>query len=505
MTTALALTTSLGAPSVATLAGGMQAAADYSGVARPTKRVKELMDMRRLPLALMGGTQAMRKAGVEFMPKHPAESEGNYAVRLASTHLYNGFAQTVAAQGGKLLGKPLVLNDNVPESIAKLADNIDGQGRAISPFALDVISDAFVCGVSYIWIDMPPLTPGATLADQRASGARPYWIHLRAEQVLGWRSTPIGGKQVLTQVRFKESAIVDDGEFGEKMVKRVRILERKRYRLFEAVPSTQAGVGELWQLIEEGPIGTKEIPIVPVYTNRTGYFEGEPALRAVAELNLEHWQSSSEQRVALSFLRFAMLAVAGVDPDTAIEIGPSKVLKLPAGATAGYVEHGGAGIESGRLDLEAIERRMRSAGMDIRIDNAGQVTATASALDSADSTAGLRAVGEGLADSLALALQYTAEFMGITEDAGTVDVNTEFADGTKDTDPATLLAMRATRDLSQQTLWKEMQRRHILNDEFDAEAEQKMIDAEPVPNPLQGNMPPEVKPPVVPAVKQPTA
>ncbi len=446
-------------------------------LAMPTKRVKELQEERALGLALMGGTRTMREAGTTYMPKHPAESDGSYAHRLASTHLYNGFGKTVMAQSGKLLGKPIVFGETVPKKAQDLAIDIDGQGRALGPFALDVICDAFVCGVSYIWVDKAKAVVGSTLLDEIKAGTRPVWIHVKASQVLGWRDVSVGGKKILTQVRFTEDTVIEDGSFGEHAVKRIRVLERGYFHLYELRESAEKR--QQWILIDAGPIGQQDITMVPVYTYRTGFFEGEPALRSVAELNLEHWQSSSEQRVALSFLRFAMLVIAGVDTDAAIEVGPSKIIKLPIGGEAGYVEHSGSGIEAGAKDLEAIERRMRSAGMDIRIENAGKVTATASALDSEDSNAGLRAVAEGLGDSLAAAVQYTVNYMGASVDGGTIEVNTEFAEPVNEGDVDTLNTARAARDLSKVTYWSELKRRHVLSEDFDAEKEQALLADEP--------------------------
>ena len=117
-------------------------------VDKPSLRWHALAEERDLPRALMGGTRAMREAGRRSLPQHPAESEASYDLRLNATTLYNGFAETVVAQAGKFYAAPVVLKEDVPPLLAALCENIDGQGRALTPFAADVTKAAFVDGVA---------------------------------------------------------------------------------------------------------------------------------------------------------------------------------------------------------------------------------------------------------------------------------------------------------------------------------------------------------------------
>jgi len=455
-----------------------QAPDSDNAVAKRSLRVEELEAKRLLPRTLMGGSAAMREAGKLYMPQHEEESKRTYDARLTGTTLYNGFAETVKSQVGKIFSENVAINDDVTNAdIRLLLDDVDGQGRALSPFFMETGTHSMVDGVSYVFVDFPQLAPSATLADQRAAKARPYWVQVPAANVLGWKSESINGLHTLTQVRIREDVTLPEGRFGEKIVQRVRVLERGSFTVYEKTVREDGKV--YWILMPElsGFTSWPDITVVPFYTNRTGFYEGEPPLRTLAEMNQEHWISSSEQRHALTFARFAMLCVSGVESETSVVVGPNKVIKLPSGGEAKYVEPSGAGIAAGRLDLEAIERRMASAGLELRVEHAGSTTATAAAIDSAETNAGLRAVAQSHSDSLNLALYFTGMMLGVPQ-PGTLKVYDDFADPKSDVALGILTQVRAAGDLSRTALLASLVHHKILPDTFDADADAALLEQE---------------------------
>lgn len=448
-------------------------------------------EKRDLPRALMGGTSKMREEGTEFLPQHPAESDAAYKVRLQGTTLYNGFADTVKKQAGKVFSKPIVIGEDVPPQIQDLLPNIDGQGRDLTAFALDTFKEAMIDGVSFILIDFPVVTAATegeapTMADQNSQGARPYTVLICADNLIDWDHANRGGKEYLTEIRIKEEFTEDDpaNEWAELKVEQIRLLRPGAYELHRKEQSgPNAGK---WILYDEGQTTLDYIPIVPVYVNRTGYYEGEPPLMPLAELNLEHWISSSEQRKALTFARFAMLVLTGVDPNSIVDVGPDKTLKLPAGATAGYAEPSGTGIEAGRLDLEAIEKRMQSAGMTINVQTKVAVTATSSAIDSKDANSALMAAATSLEDSLSQVLQVFADYLGLP-DGGIVQVHKGFGEAQAAGTIDELLKLYMGDAITKPSLLSELKRRRYLDEDFDIDAEVENIGV--IGETLGGNSP----------------
>lgn len=455
---------------------------DTVAVGQRSARCQELEDKRQLPRDLMGGTTTMRAAGQRWMPRHKAETESTYFARLHGTTLFNVFKDVVLKQTGKLFAQPVVLNQDVPPLIAALCQNIDGQGRAVTPFAIDATLSAMVDGVSYILVEFTKLSPEqgqdvVTLADQQRLGARPYWVLIKANQLLGYRVNDSSGVQRLEQVRYLETITVPVGTYGEETIERVRVVMPGAYEIWEPAKGVALSTKQ-WTLVESGTTTASEIMLVPVYTNRVGFMEGEPPLSALAELNAEHWLSSSENRHALTFLRFAMLAFTGYSQEelNTVEVGPDKGIAVPTGGKVEYIEHSGKGIEAGFVDLDKIEKRMETAGMTVRVEAAGRVTATTSAINSAESNAALKAIGSALEDSLNQALQYTADLLNIP-DGGTVEVWNGFADAAKTT-VEDLVKLRAAGAISRNTLWNMLQRQSVLSSEFDPEAEAALLEAD---------------------------
>jgi hypothetical protein len=451
-------------------------------VGERSARCAELEGLRALPRALMGGTKAMRAAGEQFMPRHKAETEATYKARLNGTTLFNAFKDAVLKQNGKLYAEPVALNDDVPPALVALCENIDGQGRALTPFAMDATQSAMVDGVSYILVDFPKLQPQTgqvvvTLADQQRAGARPYWVLVKAQQLLGFRAEDTGGAQQLTQVRLLETITRPVGDYGEETVERVRVLYPGAYEIWEPVKGNTTT--KQWVKVEEGQTTNTEIMLAPVYTNRVGFMEGEPPLSSLAELNAEHWLSSSENRHALTFLRFAMLAFTGFSQEelNTVEVGPDKGIAVPTGGTVAYIEHSGKGIDAGFNDLAKIEDRMQSAGMTVRVENAGTVTATTSAINSAETNAGLKAIAKALEDSLAQALQYTADLLKLPE-GGHVTVYDGFAEPPPTASVDELIKLRSTSNISRQTLWDILKQRAVLPEDFDGEAEAALLESD---------------------------
>lgn len=460
-----------------------------NNVAKPSKRYLELEEERELSRALMGGTKAMIAAGRQFMPKHPAEEEENYKVRLLSTTLYGAYRQTIVKMCGKVFSKPVLVNPDVPTGIGEILDNIDGQGRNITSFLFDVMVKGLADGISFIFVDYTAIkqdddAPILTALDVKNMGARSTAILYDSSQIIDWKSENIGGVQTLTCVRIKELVSEQDidDEWGEKEVEQIRVLRPGSYELWRKKDRANAislGAQDDWYLYDEGITAISYIPLIPYYTNREGFFEGLPPLQPLSELCKQHWNSSSEQVQALTFARFAMMVFAGIGTEEKIgKVGPNQIIKLSdPQAKWGLIETAGRGLEAGRIDIEDIERRMLSAGMTARVETKAGVTATASAIDSTDADSILMAWATSLEDVANQMLWFMADYEGLS-DGGTVEINKSFATS-KPEGTATDLINAAEKNLiSKETFLNEFQRRDILSDSIDVLEELERIKAQ---------------------------
>ena len=253
------------------------------------------------------------------------------------------------------------------------------------------------------------------------------------------------------------------------------------------------------RMVDEGTTSFTRIPLVPIYTNRVGFMEGTPPFQSAAELNLRHWRSTSEQTMSLTYHRNPIICAIGVNSDTALRVGPAQLFMSPnPDASFHYLEMTGKALEAGREDLKGIEAAINTAAATLRVERAGQVTATAAAIDSEETCAGLKAIAHGIKDSIEELFRHFAEMSGLPrEKAGTILINTDFGAPKGTPQGLTVLqTLNVSGQLSTDALLRELAYRGELSPEFDNDmnAEELAIEAATMPD---MTTPPEM--PVMPA------
>jgi hypothetical protein len=324
-----------------------------------------------------------------------------------------------------------------------------------------------------------------TIADEKALGVRPYAIHIKPQQIIETVSEMINGVETLTRLRIAESITVQDG-WEYSAINQIRVWYREqsvtgpvvRWELYRQNEKQE------WYLFDKGATTFKGIYLVPFYANRCGYMEGLPPFQNIAEANLEHWQWKSEHAHSLSMCCFGMYTATGVPDDFKMEVGPAKCLRSSSPETAfGVLETTGTGVTLAADTLKAIESRIETTGVNLRVENAGKVTATAAALDSEDTNAGLKAVAEGFSDSIELLFQYFAEIMNQdVNSVGEVEVNTDFgqAKGTQ-SGLQELTKARAQGDISRNQYLDSLIWRGELSPDFDKDLNEEELQQEGPP------------------------
>jgi Domain of unknown function (DUF4055) len=450
-------------------------------VSTPSPEYNKAIARSELCRTLMQGTRGMRRAGGKYLPKFMAESEQNHHNRVHRSVLFNAYKSTVAQMTGKIFSKPVVLSSDVPERISEYAENVDLTGRNLNVFARDCFYDGLQTGIGFILVDMHRAvvrTDGmpATRADENAAGLRPFLVYVALENLIGWKSEQVAGVETLTMVRIRECVSVPDGDYAEKDIEQIRVLTPGTWQTWRKSETDLA----TWVIFEEGTMALNKIPLAPVYLNRTGFMCGAPPLEELADLNLCHFQSSSDQRNILTVARVPILFGTGFDAETVIEIGASNCIRNsnPA-AKLEYVEHSGQAIGAGAADLEDLISQMEAFGLQLLVDKPGGKTATGEVRDDARENSQLASMAAALQDALEHALSFMAEFIGLGEDAGgSCVVNQNFGVASGWGDAQQLLAARVAGEISRETYWSEMQRRGFLSDDFDPEVEADRIASE---------------------------
>jgi len=439
-----------------------------STVATPIAAVAAQSEDRALVRALMGGTRAMRAAGQRYMPIWPAEDNESYKSRLGQAVLFPAYSRTVETLASKPFSQPLTLGDDVPPVIVEWAEDIDLQGRNLHAFCRDTFAHALGAGIAGILVDYPRAEGVRTLADERNAGARPYFIQIEAEQILGWRASRASGKWRIDQLRIMETVDEPDGEFGTETVKQVRVLTPGAWATYR---ETKDG----WAPYEAGETSLPAVPFVPVYGKRTGFMLGEPPLMQVAFLNAKHWSESSDQDKSVRFARVRIAAIVGGDVEDKITVGSDYFLRLPVGASIEIAQGSAEAVGIGRSELNVLEEQMRQSGAELLVIKPGAITATQVATENAVGMSALQSMAAQAEDAFDAALQIMADWVRLPQ-GGHVSLFDDYGAQTLAEASAELLfKMNQAGKLSDITTLDEMKRRGVLAAEVDSVTEKERI------------------------------
>jgi len=238
-----------------------------------------------------------------------------------------------------------------------------------------------------------------------------------------------------------------------------------------------------WQLVDQyETIKMPVIPLVPFYTNKIRFMESSPPMLALAWLNVEHWQSSSEQNTILHYARVpqkfykgfreedvnnehsSALAIWNPDPESDV-----KWIEIASG--------GEGAIPQGRVHLLDIEGRSASLGTDLLVrrnaPSAGNATDASIAAAESMSELGTWALGYG--DALKQAYALMALYGGLTTDpekalglAGTPRVFSDFGVNLDERpELEMLLKLGIANYITPQTLLSECKKRGIIDESVD--------------------------------------
>ena len=424
--------------------------------------------------ALMGGTPTMRAAGESLLPRWPNEEQASYDARLKVATLFPAFMRTVSVMAGKPFSKPLAMSEDTPSQIVEWSKDIDKEGVNLHSFAAEMFAEIMATGFAGILVEAPKPITGAngrapTQREQAEAGIRPYWVRVKHDRILGGRIRNIGGRAVLTQLRIAECGVEDDGDYGDKEVKQIRVLTPGAWEIQEQ----RLVKGQLvWVKVDGGKTGLPFIPFVPLYGVRVASMIGRPPLLELAYLNVKHWQSQSDQDTILHVARVPILFAKGLG-DSAITVGASTAIRANDSEHADlyFVEHTGKAIEAGAASLEALEAQMIQSGAELLVAKPGGRTATEDMNDAEANKCDLQRMAEGYRDQLNLALYYTSQYSKLPG-GGSVTLFNDYAAGSlSDASAQLVLLMQQSGVITKRTLIREQQRRGVLSGEIDPEKE----------------------------------
>ncbi len=241
-----------------------------------------------------------------LVPRHK-EPRDIYAERLARVYYENYLGSIVDWYAATLVRQEPVIefagmNERAKEFFARFVDNCDLRGTTLTQFFKQQITEALVCGKSYIAVDFPRADgPARSRADEDASGrSRAYLVSYNADELINWSHSDQGE---LDWVVIRTSCLKQDSvkSFGWKRETRWIYYDREQFEIYERREGNQTNMIEL---VDSGRHGFAGIGRVPVFEVRVS--EGLWLTNKIALLQLEHFNKSNALGWALTMGLFAM-------------------------------------------------------------------------------------------------------------------------------------------------------------------------------------------------------
>lgn len=372
---------------------------------------------RQLIDDLLGGTKAMRARKTLYLPAEDGESIVSYDNRVKRTFLNNYFKHTVAKLSSEVFSKEVVFEDpkNKTEKIAVenvkgFSVDIDFEGNDITTFAKENFESGISYGSSIIHVNFPTI-PGmeyvgnkmfyvdnkgvrkpVNMEEQKKNGWRPFFVHYPITSIMRSSEGKINGVNSVNGLVIKDKIYLNSPILDQ-------LIDRLQYFYMEdgtcrfITWEQELNSGE-WL---EKSSGDTKLDFMPFAIFSPGekinMVFAKPPLQTLAELNLVHFQSESDQRNILHYSRLITFFGRGIDQalEDKVRIGANQVIIGDAEwSDFKVIESKGNGIQQGFDDLKDLEEKMGLFGLSLLLPKTDRATATEKMIDTSESDSMLK-------------------------------------------------------------------------------------------------------------------
>ena len=297
--------------------------------------------------ALLSGTDGMRRQGERYLPRFAGETPTEYRVRLNRSWLYPEFERLVKDYTGRVLGNSPVY----PELNAYWAEWVkraDPHGRSLHQVLREGFQYAVADGMAFGIVDTPFRPAEETGED--ALERRPWIEIFKAERLVNWKGEMVNGRMLLTELR------IDPGD----KTRREYLLQDGRVAL-TVFDETEGGYVERERFIY--PPAIDQIPAVPLYTNRVEFWMAEPPLMSVADMNIVHYQITSDYTNILTLVGCPFIWGQNIKPGT--RVSPNKTVFVEGNnpVSMQFLELKGSSVPELVKRIQELEAKMEQEGI----------------------------------------------------------------------------------------------------------------------------------------------
>jgi hypothetical protein len=411
--------------------------------------------------AVTRGTNYLRDLSETYLPQEPREDEDAYQTRVDRSVLSPYTSRLIETAAGAILRKPIHIEGD--QYWLDLAQNIDGLGSNINEYARRALVSSLTYGHSAILVDYPAAATVLNLAEERALGRRPYFVHVDAPQIWGWRKEPVTNR--LLQVRIHDYDVRPLNDFGEEQVEEMRVIYPGRYDLYTLGQ-------DVVEFTSSGGYSLTEIPLVPIYSNRRGLLISQPPLLDIANLNITHYQRQADLIHALHIAAMPTLVLEGWDDTTgSATMGVNYAIAMQPGNKAYYVQADATSFDAQMAELESLASQMSTLGV-TKLFGQKFVAESAEAkrIDQAQSNSVLSIISQELESALNQAFAFAAQYVGMEPPEITIDRDFDYY-RLIGQDVAVLSQLNEAGKISDAMLLEILRRGEVLPDNINVEDE----------------------------------
>ena len=390
-----------------------------------------------------------------YLPKWDRETDEGYYIRKLNTNFPNLFSPIITVLNGLITKKEPVTEgfENFP------LNDIDGKGNSLSSFIKMTTSSSLVAGAEFVAVQSDT---------ERGIVFFKRYIY---EQLVSYQITG----NVLSQIVFKETIEVPDGEFGNKNLERFIIF--------------RIGGGQVWyssggaiQLQEQWENTLTEIPVVLIATGKeVSAYEYVPRLYDVAILNRVLLSLESHLANVLRVIGTPVPLFWGKPSDTSVTVGVDEALVFEDKTKEGfmYEEARAYGVDklqdkikAGANDIDKLSFNLLSKDIYLTVVDAQE--------NQDKSTSFLTLVAEELEVKVNKLFEFMSLLSGVPIPADAKVLFKKDFDDLLFTDMQlkSLVEMVKDRIISRDTLWNKLRLANILPKDFDAALERENLEVE---------------------------
>jgi hypothetical protein len=479
---------------------------------------------------VMAGEDAIKAAGIRYLSKLDSQTDEEYTAYKSRASFFNATARTAEVYLGLIFRRPPFIK--VPEGQTALAtamqefvNDTDMLGSPLAAYAKSVVNEIITVGRAGTLIDWEDTVEN-----------RVYASLYRAEQIINWRVERINGRNVPTMVVLAEESSQkaevrsqkgEEDEFEHASTEQIRVLKLVPGRSSDGASDGTGGapvlpgkrdyecVVEIWRKEQTNigrrsstalPGGTKEkekwklvetrvpkrlgrpLPMIPFVFHGSQHslpsIEKLP-LADIITVNLDHYRLNADYKHGVHFTALPTAWVSGFDKSATLRIGASTawVTDTP-GATAGFLEFKGQGLETFERAMNRDERLMAVLGSRLLEDQkkVGE-TATAIELRQSGENSILGNIAFNASASLTHVLHWawwwnSTEAMpdDVTDDQVLIVLNTDFSTkGLASQDIQAIVAAWQAGAISRDTMTDLFRRGEVLPEGRSLEEEERLI------------------------------